>query len=68
MTGEIAMRNLAFDAADGSLAVTLEASDLAALQQVEAALGGAGLGVVSGVATTGGGGAEARYVISEGGS
>ncbi len=63
----IALRNLSYDAAAGSLAVTMEASDLATLQRVEAALGASGLAVASGVATTGDGAAEVRYVITGGG-
>lgn len=62
-TGDIALRNLAFAEADRSLAFLIEAPDLAALQAIEAALSGAGLAVEAGVATTGNGAAEARYVI-----
>lgn len=64
MAGEIALRTLAWSAADMSLAVTLEAADLATLQRVEAALAAARLGVASGVATTGDGAAEVRTVIT----
>ena len=63
LEGEVAFRNLAYGAADGSLAVTLEAPDLATLQRVEGDLAAAGLAVSAGVATTGEGAAEARYVI-----
>ena len=60
---DIAVRDLTFDAAEGGLAMLVEAPDLATLQQVEATLGAAGLLVSSGVATTGDDAAEARYRI-----
>jgi general secretion pathway protein L len=62
VAGAIAVRDLAFDAADG-LSLLVEAPDLVTLQRAEAELGAAGLLVSSGVATTGAGGAEARYMI-----
>ena len=64
LSGAIAMRDLAFDGAGGSLAVSLEAADLATLQRIEQDLRGAGLGVTPGVATTGDGAAQVRYVIA----
>lgn len=67
-TGEISVRNLAYGAQDQSLALLIEAPDLAALQAIESALGVAGLAVAAGVATTGEGAAEARYVIRRSGS
>lgn len=63
VAGKIALRDLTFDAGDGGLALLVEAPDLGTLQQVEAELGAAGLPVSSGVATTGNGVAEARYMI-----
>ena len=63
---DIAVRELTFDAADGGLAILVEAPDLATLQRVETELGAAGLSVSSGVATTGNGAAEARYMIGGG--
>ncbi len=59
----LAVQALAFSATDNTLSLDLQAPDLAALQRIEAALGDAGLQVTSGVATAGGGGAEARIVI-----
>ncbi len=63
---DVAVQSLAFSAADGTLAVSVEAPDLGTLQRVETDLGNAGLKVSSGVATTGDGGAEVRYVIGPG--
>ena len=63
LAGEIAFRDLSYGAAEGSLAVMLEAPDLATLQRIESDLAAAGLAVSAGVATTGEGAAEARYVI-----
>lgn len=63
----IAVRDLTFDAADGGLSMLVEAPDLATLQQAEAELGSAGLLVSSGVATTGDGMAEARYMVGAAG-
>ena len=51
---------------DGSLALTVEAPDLATLQAVETDLTAAGLAVSSGVATTSDTGAEVRTVIGGG--
>jgi general secretion pathway protein L len=68
MIGEVAIRNLAWDAEDGGLALQVEAPDLETLQGVEAALEAAGLSVSAGVATTGDGAAEARYVVRDGGA
>lgn len=62
--GGVAVANLAFGAADGQLAITVEAADLATLQQIESGLAAAGLGVQAGVATTGDGAAEVRFVIT----
>ena len=64
VSADIAVRNLAFTAADGSLALLLEAPDLATLQRAENDLAAAGLAVASGVATTGDGAAEVRYTIT----
>lgn len=61
----LAVQALAFSATDNTLSLDLQASDLAALQRIEAALSEAGLEATSGVATAGGGGAEARIVISD---
>lgn len=61
--GEIAVRNLVFDGSASSLALLLEAPDLATLQAIEADLAATGLVVSAGVATTGNGAAEVRYVI-----
>lgn len=63
LAGEMALRNLAYAAADGSLALLVEAPDLATLQRIESDLAAAGLAVSAGVATTGNGAAEVRYVI-----
>lgn len=62
----ISLDSLAFSAADGTLSLSVEAPDLETLQAVEASLVQAGLAVSSGVATTDGGKAEARYVIGGG--
>lgn len=59
----ITFRNLGFDAADGSLALTIDAPDLATLQAVQTNLTAAGLAAASGVATTSDTGAEVRTVI-----
>ncbi len=61
--GTISLRTLAFDASDGSLALTIEAPDLETLQTAESHLTAAGLAVASGVATTSDAGAEVRTVI-----
>ncbi|MBA3323946.1 MAG: hypothetical protein H0T41_01250 [Rhodobacteraceae bacterium] len=63
LAGEVALRNLGYSAADASLAIMVEAPDLATLQRIETDLAAAGLAVASGVATTGDGAAEVRYVI-----
>ena len=61
---EIALRNLSFDARRRrSRDAGRSARILATLQRVETGLGEAGLTVASGVATTGNGAAEVRYVI-----
>ncbi len=59
----ITLKSLAFNAADGTLALAVEAPDLETLQTVATGLRDAGLAVSSGVSTTGSGGAEVRYVI-----
>ena len=59
----ITFRNLGFDAADGSFALTIDAPDLATLQAVQTNLTAAGLAAASGVATTSDTGAEVRTVI-----
>ena len=59
----ITLKSLAFSAADGTLALAVEAPDLETLQTVATGLRDAGLAVSSGVSTTGSGGAEVRYVI-----
>jgi hypothetical protein len=61
----IGFRQLGYDAAEGGLALTIEAPDLASLQEVEADLGAAGLAVTAGVATTGDGAAEVRYLVRD---
>ncbi len=61
--GDISVRNLVFGAEDGSLAILVEGPDLATLQRIETSLTAAGLTVAPGVATTGDGMAEVRYVI-----
>ena len=63
VASDVSMRSVAFDGTDGSLAMSVEAADLATLQRVETGLGAAGLAVTSGVATTGNGGAEVRFVV-----
>lgn len=62
--GPVSIRNMQFIAAEGSLAILVEAPDLATLQGVENSLLAAGLMVEPGVATTGNGLAEVRYVIA----
>lgn len=61
--GSISVRNMVFTAEDGTLAILVEGPDLATLQDVENNLAGAGLAAAPGVATTGDGTAEVRYVI-----
>lgn len=68
LTGQVALRNLAYDGAGGSLAILVEAPDLATLQRIETDLTAAGIAVSAGVATTGDGAAEVRYVIGGGGA
>lgn len=61
----LAVQTLTFSAVDNTLSLDLQASDLAALQRIEAAFSEAGLQATSGVATAGGGGAQARIVIHD---
>lgn len=64
--GQISVQSLAFSASDGSLGLTIEGPDLAALQAVEQALREAGLEPVSGPATTDRGAAEFRVTVRAG--
>ena len=59
LTGDLSLRDLAYDAESRRLRFTIGAPDLQSLQDVETALTGAGLTVIAGAATTGAGGAEA---------
>lgn len=61
----LSVQTLTFNANDNTLSLDLQASDLAALQRIEAAFSEAGLQATSGVATAGGGGAQARIVIND---
>ncbi|MEL6915783.1 MAG: type II secretion system protein GspL [Pseudomonadota bacterium] len=61
-------RRLSFAADNAQIAVLMEAPNLKALQDAEAALRGAGFTVDSGAATARDGGAEAEFRISGGGS
>ena len=65
LSGEVALRNLSYGATEARLAILVEAAALAPLQEIETALGAAGLIVAAGVATTGDGAAEVRFVIQE---
>ncbi len=64
----ISLSTLAFDSTERSLALTIQAPDLATLQRVETSLGATGLAVASGAATTGDGTAEVRLTIQAGGA
>lgn len=62
-TGQVQIKDLRFVEAQNTLALTVEASNLAALQTVETALIDAGLEVDTGAATTADGAAEAQMVL-----
>ncbi|NUB42762.1 hypothetical protein GEU84_000050 [Fertoebacter nigrum] len=61
--GHVTLRDLRYDAAEGSAQATLDAPDLATLQGLETALAAAGLAVTAGAATTGDGGAEVQMTL-----
>lgn len=59
----LSVPRLAYSAADRTLALSIVASDLAALQEIEAALDAGGLAPVAGAASVSAGGAEVRMVL-----
>ena len=61
----LVVESLAYDAADGELGLDVAATNLAALQRIEATLKNAGLRASSGVATADGGAAKARIVVTD---
>lgn len=61
--GQVQIKDLRYSQADNSLALTMEAPDLAALQSAETAFGDAGLVVVAGAATSGDGAAEVQMTL-----
>lgn len=63
--GGITMPSIAWSGKSGELGLTVDASDLATLQAIQARLQGAGLSVSAGAATTGDGGAEVRMTIRQ---
>jgi general secretion pathway protein L len=62
--GQVTLTDLSY--AQDSIVMTMEAADLAALQQIEASLQDAGLSVQAGAATTRDGAAEVQMTISRG--
>ncbi len=66
--GVVTVLDLSYSAADGRLALTFEAPDLATLQGLEAAFAQAGLGVDAGAASTADGAASARMTLSRAGT
>ncbi|WP_162232869.1 type II secretion system protein GspL [Cypionkella psychrotolerans] len=65
-TGTVQIKALRFSKADDSLALTMEAPDLAALQTAETAFSAVGLGVIAGAATSGDGAAEVQMTLRQG--
>jgi general secretion pathway protein L len=63
LAGQIASRSLAYDAEASALTISIEAADLATLQQAEESLRVQGLAVTSGVATTAEGLAKVQLVV-----
>lgn len=61
--GQVQIKDIRFSQADNSLALTMEAPDLAALQTAETAFGDAGLAVEAGAATSGNGAAEVQMTL-----
>lgn len=61
--GQVQIKDMRFSQSDNSLALTMEAPDLAALQTAETAFGDAGLAVVAGAATSGDGAAEVQMTL-----
>ncbi|WP_426036264.1 type II secretion system protein GspL [Cypionkella sp. TWP1-2-1b2] len=61
--GQIQIKDMRFSQPDNSLALTMEAPDLADLQTAETAFGAAGLAVVAGAATSGDGAAEVQMTL-----
>lgn len=61
----LAVQSLHYDAREATLALGLEAADLAALQRIEAVLQAAGLATTSGVATAGAAVAQVQMVIAD---
>ena len=59
----ISIKSLTYSEDDGALSIVVEATDLAALQRIEAALSQAGLAPEAGASTTGNGAAEARITL-----
>jgi general secretion pathway protein L len=66
--GRIGLRDLRFRAEGGSLAMTVEAPDLATLQRLETALAAAGIRVSAGTATAADGLAEQMFTLAGAGS
>ena len=63
-SGQLQIRDLRYAEAQNALTLTIEASDLAALQAAETAFEAAGLQVTAGAATTKDGAAEAQMTLS----
>lgn len=66
LDGQVAVRDLRYLASAGSITMTVEAQDIAALQATETALNDAGLRVAAGAATSGNGLAEQQLTITGG--
>jgi general secretion pathway protein L len=64
--GQVSVRDLRYLAEAGSIVMTVEAQDIATLQDVETALSSAGLAVAAGAATSGNGLAEQQLTITGG--
>lgn len=64
----LSISKMTFSARDGTLSLSLSASDLSALRKIEAALATAGLNPSSGSASAVNGGAEAIIVLRSGGT
>ena len=61
--GQVQIKNMRFSQVDNTLALTMEAPDLAALQTAETAFDDTGLEVVAGAATSGNGAAEVQMTL-----
>lgn len=61
----LTIRSLSYGVGAGTMALTVEAGDLAALQRIEASLAAAGLAPSGGAATVGDGGARVRLVLHD---